>query len=178
MESGYEFNPFRKDGYKGQLQYNAPEYENLFPRSQSGQKGFVSELLSKLKNTDSAIGSLYWDPMMIHVEDEHGNNVTGWAHTFDTNQPQANVVENTTLFDFDGKAVTALEAYEYNTYSKPQELFIFAGYDEQGVLKDAKSYKTEDEFNPEEMRGLDIIRYHWTSLTDIKPLSPPCPFNK
>ena len=115
---------------------------------------------------------------MIHVEDEHGNNVTGWAHTFDTNQPQANVVENTTLFDFDGKAVTALEAYEYNTYSKPQELFIFAGYDEQGVLKDAKSYKTEDEFNPEEMRGLDIIRYHWTSLTDIKPLSPPCPFNK
>lgn len=171
MESGYEFNSTRKDGHKGQLQYNAPEYETLFPRTQSGQKGFVAELLSKLKNTDSAIGSLYWDPMMIHVEDKDGKNITGWAHTHGTNEPQVNVVENTTLFDFDGKAVTALEAYEYNTYSKPQELFIFAGYDKDGVLKDVKTCKTENEFNPDSMPGLEIKKFHWQSMDDIKPIS-------
>lgn len=170
MESGYEFNSARKDGYKGQLQYNAPEYETLFPRTQSGQKGFVAELLSKLKNTDSAIGSLYWDPVMIHVEDGNGNNITGWAHLYETNEPQANVVENTTLFDFNGKAVTALEAYEYNSYSKPQELFIFAGYDNNGILTDVKTYKTENEFNPDVMQGLEIKKFHWQLIDNIKPI--------
>ncbi|MBO7442941.1 MAG: hypothetical protein J6T83_07665, partial [Paludibacteraceae bacterium] len=67
------------------------------------------------------VGSLYWDPMMIHVEDQWGNNITGWAHFASNLKADVNVVENTTLFDFDGKAVAAWQAYEGNQYSVYKE---------------------------------------------------------
>lgn len=168
MESGYEWNDKRKDGYNGQLHEDEPVYKDLYSSSQSGQKGFVSELLAKSKSSDSIIGSLYWDPMMIHVEDKDGNNITGWAHYYDENGndvADVNVVENTTLFDFEGKATTALEAYEYNTYSKPltqiSEIVVYAGYDENGVLKAVQVYDNENEFDPTTMEGLRIKILHF-----------------
>ena len=168
MESGYEWNEKRKDGYNGQLHEDEPVYKNLYASSQSGQKGFVSELLAKLKSTDSVIGSLYWDPMMIHVENVSGENITGWAHYYGddgNDRADVNVVENTTLFDFDGKALPAFEAYDYNTYSKPlksnNEIFIYAGYDENGILRNIQFYNSENEFDPTTMEGLRVKTIHW-----------------
>lgn len=121
MESGYNFHPTRKDGWEGQLTENAAEYKDFYDFSPEGQKSFVAELLNALKSIGATskyecVGSLYWDPVMIHVEDENGNNKTGWAHKISTNQPDANVVENTTLFDFDGVALPVWEVYEGNKY--------------------------------------------------------------
>ncbi len=125
MESGYNFHPTRKDGWEGQLTENAPDYKDLFQYTPEGQKSFVAELLNGLKSIGATskyecIGSLYWDPMMIHVEDENGNNKTGWAHKTSTNQPDVNVVENTTLFDFEGIALPAFEVYENNKYANKE----------------------------------------------------------
>jgi arabinogalactan endo-1,4-beta-galactosidase len=124
MESGYNFHPTRKDGWNGQLSDNAAEYDGFYDFSEEGQKSFVTELLNALQGVRSTsgnecLGSLYWDPMMIHVEDEHGGNKTGWAHRVSDGRADVNVVENTTLFDFDGVALSAFEAYEGNRYAQP-----------------------------------------------------------
>jgi hypothetical protein len=58
--------------------------------------------------------------MMIHVEDEFGRNKTGWSHRVSDGLADVNVVENTALFDFDGVALPALEAYEGNRYAQRQ----------------------------------------------------------
>ncbi len=128
MESGYNFTPKRKDGWDGQLSNNAPAYNNVYKFDQEGQKGFIAELLNTAKGVgyenngkNEIVGSLYWDPMMIHVEDQWGNNLTGWAHFSSNLKADVNVVENTTLFDFDGKAVEAWQAYESNQYSVYKE---------------------------------------------------------
>lgn len=125
MESGYNFHPTRKDGWDGQLSDNAAEYEGFYDFSEEGQKSFVAELLNALQgigvsSPHECLGSLYWDPMMIHVEDELGRNKTGWAHRVSDGLADVNVVENTTLFDFDGVALPALEAYEGNRYAQRQ----------------------------------------------------------
>lgn len=125
MESGYNFHPTRKDGWDGQLSDNAAEYEGFYDFSEEGQKSFVAELLNSLQgiglsSPHECLGSLYWDPMMIHVEDEFGRNKTGWAHRVSDGQADVNVVENTTLFDFEGVALPALEAYEGNRYAQRQ----------------------------------------------------------
>lgn len=126
MESGYNWNKTRKDGYEGQLNQNAEEYETKYPDSPAGQKGYLTELINGLKNvgegTDNqCVGVLYWDPVMIHVEDEWGKNKTGWAHWVQWDTPDVNVVENTTLFDFDGKALPALDAFYQNKTSHKAE---------------------------------------------------------
>lgn len=128
MESGYNFTPKRKDGYDGQLNHNASAYNDVYKYSQDGQKGFIAELINTAKGAgyenssdNEIVGSLYWDPMMIHVEDQWGNNITGWAHFASNLKADVNVVENTTLFDFDGKAVAAWQAYEGNQYSVYKE---------------------------------------------------------
>lgn len=123
MESGYNFTPKRVDGYDGQLSNNAPLYAQYYTFESYGQKAFVTELLNTCKGVGlstergEVVGSLYWDPLMIHVEDNNGSNVTGWAHFTSTGKADVNVVENTSLFDFDGAALEALEAYEANRYS-------------------------------------------------------------
>ncbi|MBP5456119.1 MAG: glycosyl hydrolase 53 family protein [Paludibacteraceae bacterium] len=122
MESGYNWNKTRKDGYEGQLNQNAEEYKTKYPSSPTGQKGYLTELINGLKNigegtNNQCVGVLYWDPVMIHVEDEKGNNKTGWAHFVKWNTADVNVVENTTLFDFEGKALPVLDVYYQNQTS-------------------------------------------------------------
>jgi arabinogalactan endo-1,4-beta-galactosidase len=56
----------------------------------------------KLVNSGECLGDLYWDPIFICVAGE------GWE------LGQANVVDNTTLFDFDGHALPALDAFGFN----------------------------------------------------------------
>lgn len=109
MEAGYNWNPKKKDGSDGQL-YLIDAYKDIYPDSESGQKGFMAELINYMKLCDNCLGVLYWDPLKIHVEDKDGNNLVGWAIS-DDGYVQTNVVENTTLFDFDGRATEAVRLY-------------------------------------------------------------------
>ncbi len=101
METGYNWATNRCDGYPGQLANNGPE---PFPSTPSGQKQFLLNCFNALKLVDygHCLGDLYWDPIFICVPGE------GW----ELGQP--NVVDNTTLFDFNGHALPALDAFNYN----------------------------------------------------------------
>ena len=92
METGYNWNPTRKDGTLGQLTNNGPA---PYPSTRQGQKDFLLELSAAIKRVQrgKCIGALYWDPMNI----------------IDNSQ-----VSNTAMFDFDGKALPALDAYQFN----------------------------------------------------------------
>jgi arabinogalactan endo-1,4-beta-galactosidase len=72
--------------------------------SPAGQRDFLYECFNGLKNADNGriIGALYWDPVMIEVPG------VGWELGAD------NVVSNTTLFDFNGNALPALNVFKYN----------------------------------------------------------------
>jgi arabinogalactan endo-1,4-beta-galactosidase len=101
METGYNWSTNKCDGYPGQLANNGPE---PFPSTPLGQKEFLLNCFNALKLVDQGqcIGDLYWDPVFICVPGE------GWE------LGQANVVDNTTLFDFTGHALPSLDAFFYN----------------------------------------------------------------
>jgi arabinogalactan endo-1,4-beta-galactosidase len=69
------------------------------------------EVLNEMQGVEGGmcIGSLYWDPVMIYAEGR-----TGWAYFESNDKNDVNVVDNTTLFDFDGRALPVLAAYRYN----------------------------------------------------------------
>ncbi len=101
METGYNWASNRCDGYTGQLANNGPE---PFPSTPLGQKQFMLNCFNALKlvNGGHCLGDLYWDPIFICVPGE------GW----ELGQP--NVVDNTTLFDFDGHALPVLDVFNFN----------------------------------------------------------------
>jgi arabinogalactan endo-1,4-beta-galactosidase len=101
METGYNWSTNLCDGYPGQLANDGPE---PFPSTPTGQKEFVLNCLNAIKMVDNGqcIGDLYWDPIFICVPGE------GWK------LGQPNVVDNTTLFDFTGHALPALDAFNFN----------------------------------------------------------------
>ncbi len=109
METGYNWYPTRQDGYPGQL-VDIDAYADIYPSTKEGHKGFMAELFNGLKNVDGGrcIGDIYWDPMMIHCDG------VGWAYSEETDEVEVNVVENTTLFDFDGVALPSLDVFKYN----------------------------------------------------------------
>lgn len=109
METGYKWNPTLPNGTPGQLTNNGPYPEET--SSPEGQKNFMIALFNGLKSAGNGriIGDLYWDPIMIEVPG------VGWAIREADDQPDVNVVSNTTLFDFDGKALPVHDAYLYNT---------------------------------------------------------------
>ncbi len=118
METGYNWNETTTDGYGGQLTSDTV-YKDIYPSTQEGHYGYMSALFSGLRsvNNNRCLGALYWDPLMIHVEDENGNNLSGWAYNEATDKVEKNVVENTTLFDFDGKAILSLNAFREDMLS-------------------------------------------------------------
>lgn len=103
METGYNFNATRADGWPGQLTDNGP-YSTVYPSTPEGQKNFLLELFNEIKGIENGVvmGAIYWDPVMIEVPG------VGW----ELNAP--NVVSNTTLFDFSGNALPSLKAFKYN----------------------------------------------------------------
>ncbi len=113
METGYNWNDVRGDGYEGQLQDNG-YYQDIYGESESGQQAFLTELYAKLKRVlgGRCIGDMYWDPIMLY---DGGKYVIGWAISEDGNWTQGNVVSNSTLFDFNGKALSGQNAMKYNT---------------------------------------------------------------
>lgn len=100
METGYAWNATLPGGYPGQLANNGP-YNDM---SQLGQRDFIADLSNEIKQVKSGrvLGYFYWDPIMIETPG------VGWI------VGGANIVSNTTLFDFEGKALPVLDAYRYN----------------------------------------------------------------
>ena len=101
METGYAWSATIDDGVtNGQLTNNLP-YTDL---SQRGQKNFMLELTNEINKTESGriLGYLYWDPIFIPAGD------AGWV----VGQP--NVVSNSALFGFDGKALEVFDAFRWN----------------------------------------------------------------
>jgi arabinogalactan endo-1,4-beta-galactosidase len=109
MEAGFNWAPTRPDGWPGQLTHNGPYPESM--SSPEGQKAFVEELLGRMKATPHVLGVLYWDPVMIATPG------VGWA-VWENGTPGANVVSNTTLFDFEGRALPVLD--NWKTYTAPK----------------------------------------------------------
>lgn len=120
METGYNFNPVCASGYTGQLADNGC-YEEIYPPTFEGHKRFMADLFNGLKSIPRCIGDLYWDPIMVNCEG------VGWAKKINTvtdsetgnvtefDNVEGNVISNTTLFDFNGKAIPTLKVFE-NTY--------------------------------------------------------------
>lgn len=92
MESGYNWNPTREDGTLGQLTNNGPE---PYPSTPEGQKDFLLELYAGIKSVKGGqcLGDLYWDPVNIIRNSQ---------------------VSNTALFGFDGTALPAFDATQFN----------------------------------------------------------------
>ena len=109
MESGYNFAEKRSDGYEGQLENNG-YYQNIYGETIAGQRAYLTELYNKLKAVSGGrcIGVSYWDPVMI-------TDKVGWAIKEDGDYLQGNVISNSTIFDFKGKAVDGQLAMKYNT---------------------------------------------------------------
>ena len=110
METGYNWNETRPGGWAGQLSDNGC-YDGIYESTPEGQRDFMIDLFSGLKNVSGgmALGDFYWDPIFV---EQPG---VGWAYheTWDT--VDANVVSNTTQFDFDHVALPVLDAYKYNS---------------------------------------------------------------
>ena len=96
METGYAWNPTLPSGKSGQLSNNGP-YPSM---TKEGQKAFMQELVDGLRAHPRILGFLYCDPVFIEVPG------LGWE------LGASNVVSNTTLFDFQGKALPVLDVFK------------------------------------------------------------------
>lgn len=152
METGFNWNETRKDGYAGQLK-DSDVYKDIYPPTMTGHKNFMAELFNELKSVDDnrCLGVLYWDPCMIHVEDKDNKNasLSGWAVKESDDKTDVNVVENTTLFDFDGKAIPSVDVYKHSSSSK-EEVNVQTTSDEKNV-------KTRIENNTDSTKKVSVI---------------------
>ena len=106
METGFSWSPTVPNGQPGQLPNNGP-----YEMTKEAQKQFMQDVFNEMKNVPGGrvLGDLYWDPIMI----EHPG--IGWAMMEKNDEADVNVVSNTTLFDFDGRALPVFDAYRDNT---------------------------------------------------------------
>ncbi|MGN0183454.1 MAG: glycosyl hydrolase 53 family protein [Candidatus Ornithomonoglobus sp.] len=143
METGFNWNATMKNGYPGQL-WDIDAYKDKYPPSEESQKAYLADLYNGLKSVEdgACIGAIYWDPIMIHVEDPSrpGESLSGWAIRESDDVTEPNIVENTTFFDFDGKALPVFDVLN-SCGLKPAQA-VLAEYDENRVLCGASSLKT------------------------------------
>ncbi|WP_310602163.1 glycosyl hydrolase 53 family protein [Anaerosporobacter sp.] len=111
METGFNWTGKSGAGRGGQLSHNGP-YGDADSSTPELQRDFMIELYNEMQGVENGmcIGSLYWDPIMLYA----GGQV-GWAIFESNDKEDVNVVDNTALFDFDGKALVGLSAFLYNT---------------------------------------------------------------
>ncbi|MCH9277227.1 arabinogalactan endo-1,4-beta-galactosidase [Bifidobacterium amazonense] len=111
METGFNWTGDTGSGQPGQLSNNGP-YGGPETSSPELQRDFLIDLFNELRGVPDgmAIGDLYWDPVMIHA-----NGDVHWSYRESDDMGGGNVVDNTTLFDFDGRALPAFDAYRYNS---------------------------------------------------------------
>lgn len=99
METGFAWNTTLEDGSIGQIANNLP-YMDMTPEA---QRAFLLQLSEQIKSgSERVLGYIYWDPIYIAAPN------CGWK------AGEKNVTGNSTLFDFDGKALPAWEAFKYN----------------------------------------------------------------
>ncbi|MBO4665306.1 MAG: glycosyl hydrolase 53 family protein [Paludibacteraceae bacterium] len=99
MEIGFGWWPTLADGSIGQIADNKP-YEDMTPEA---QRAFMLQLAECIKaGSERILGYIYWDPIYIAAPN------CGWK------VGEKNVTGNSTLFDFDGKALPAWEAIVNN----------------------------------------------------------------
>lgn len=98
---------FAENAYPFTLQWNdwtnnlVGEQAHLitgYPASPEGQKAFMLRLKSMVVNTERAIGFAYWAPEWIAYRGNEATNGSNW--------------ENMALFDFDHKALPAIEVFK------------------------------------------------------------------
>lgn len=136
METGFNWNETRKDGFGGQLS-DIDAYKEIYPPSKDGHAGYMAELFNELKRAgDACVGVLYWDPCMIHVEDSENPNgsLSGWAIRESDDKNEVNVVENTALFDFDGVAIPSVDVFANTRESVISPLIGTGVSAEKGIL--------------------------------------------
>jgi len=111
METGFNWTANQGAGGRGQLINNGP-YGGADTSTPELQRDFMVDLFNEMQGVPGgmAIGDLYWDPIMLYA-----NGNTGWAYFESDDSLDVNVVDNTTLFDFDGHALPVLNAYRDNT---------------------------------------------------------------
>jgi arabinogalactan endo-1,4-beta-galactosidase len=103
MEVGFNWRPTLPNGFAGQLSDNGPYPAEM--SSPQGQHDFLDNLFQALKGNGRVLGLLYWDPIMIATPG------VGWAVRESDGKPASNMVSNTTLFDFSGHALPALDVW-------------------------------------------------------------------
>lgn len=102
METGYNW------GTPGQLSNNGA-YQNVYPSTPEGQRNYMYDMINAVKSVQDGrcVGCLYWDPVLVRQEG------IGYA-LYDNGKVRPNVVETTTFFDYDHKALPVLNAFNYN----------------------------------------------------------------
>ncbi len=163
METGFNWNETKKNGFGGQL-IEADVYKEKYPPTTEGHAGFMAELINGLKGVEGGrcLGILYWDPCMIHVEDSANKNesLSGWAIRESDDKADSNVVENTTLFDFDGKAIPTVNVFKNSRNSeKDKNRFIIVTYDGNGKMNGVRFKK--DSAGKNKLSSPDCIIYRW-----------------
>lgn len=100
METGYGWNATLDDGTAGQIANNGP-YNDM---SREGQRRFLLEFTQEINNVAShrILGYIYWDPVYVNAPN------CGWV------SGGKNVTGNSTLFDFQGKVLPAIDAMKFN----------------------------------------------------------------
>ena len=115
MEVGYSWDTYRcpeRNGgnYMGQLELNG-SYNEATPE---GQKRFIESLHTALASDENILGYLYWDPIFVDQKVNGKWIGTCWAEKYSgsgtTWYYDANVISNTTWFDYEGKALPVLDA--------------------------------------------------------------------
>ena len=120
MEVGYSWTPYRPSGryggnYEGQLSLNGTPYNEA---SKAGQKSFMQEVQTVVKNNEHILGYLYWDPVMVEQKVNGSWIQTGWV------QGGGNMVGNTTWFDYEGKMLPVFEIIVEEAPTVPQTVTI------------------------------------------------------
>lgn len=156
METGFNWNEVTTDGYPGQLG-DIDQYKEKFPPTQDGHHGYMDALFKGVRSVENnrCLGFLYWDPLMIHVDDGTGKSLSGWAYRESDDCVEKNVVENTTLFDFNGKAIRTLDAFRADM-KENDVMVITPTYDKDGRLVDVKLNKT-DKRNKKDVKDGDFV---------------------
>ena len=78
---------------------------------------------------------LYWDPVMVY---DGGTGKIGWAIDEATDTTQGNVVPNSTIFDFEGKAVDGQKAMKYNTNASDKINITGTVSNDKGIVKNTE----------------------------------------
>lgn len=116
LETGFAWNPKMPSGKDGQISHNGI-YDKLYKdtygvMTKDAQVHYMIELTQAINQSKDhcILGYLYWDPIYLDREN------CGWAEekVGDIWKVADNVTANSTIFDFNGKALPVFDAIKYN----------------------------------------------------------------